>query len=65
MKIQKNNREKIIIIDFGSQFTKIIARRIRELKIYSEIYNYKEANKILNFSNIKGIILSGGPSTVV
>ena len=65
MKIQKSNREKIIIIDFGSQFTKIIARRIREIKIYSEIFNFKEANKISNFSNIKGIILSGGPSTVI
>ena len=58
---QKN---KIIIIDFGSQVTKLIARRIRELKVYCEIVNLKNFKKITNFKDIKGIILSGGPSTV-
>ena len=57
-------KNKIIIIDFGSQVTKLIARRIRELKIYCEIINLKELKKIKNFDEIKGIILSGGPSTV-
>ena len=57
-------KEKIIIIDFGSQVTKLIARRIRELGVYSEILNLKEFNKIKNFTRIKGIILSGGPSSV-
>ncbi len=57
-------KNKIIIIDFGSQVTKLIARRIRDLKIYSQIINLKEFSKIENFDNIKGIILSGGPSTV-
>ena len=63
----KNNskhKKKIIIIDFGSQVTKLIARRIRELKVYCEIINLREFKKIKNFNNIKGIILSGGPSTV-
>ena len=57
-------KKKIIIIDFGSQVTKLIARRIRELKIYCEIINLKDFKKIRNFKDIKGIILSGGPSTV-
>lgn len=57
-------KSKIIIVDFGSQVTKLIARRIRELKIYCEVLNLKEFKNISNFDQIKGIILSGGPSTV-
>ncbi len=60
----QNNKEKILIIDFGSQVTKLIARRIRDLGVYSEIITPKETNKIKDFRDIKGIILSGGPSTV-
>jgi|TARA_B100001093_G_scaffold515227_1_gene591078 GMP synthase (glutamine-hydrolysing) len=60
----KNLREKVIIIDFGSQVTKLIARRVRDLGVFSEIITIKELNKINNFKEIKGIILSGGPSTV-
>ena len=56
--------QKILIIDFGSQFTQLIARRIRELKVYSEIINHKNISKIKNFQKIKGIILSGGPLNV-
>ncbi len=59
--IKKN---KILIIDFGSQVTKLIARRIRELEVYCEVINLKELKKIKNFNGVKGIILSGGPSTV-
>ena len=58
-------KEKIIIIDFGSQVTKLIARRIREFKVFAEILTIKEVNNLRNFDNIKGIILSGGPSTVI
>ncbi len=57
-------KNKIIIVDFGSQVTKLIARRVRDLKIYCEVINLKELKKIKNFKEIKGIILSGGPSTV-
>ncbi len=60
----QNRSEKIIVIDFGSQVTKLIARRIRELGVFSEVITIKNLNKIKNFSEIKGIILSGGPSTV-
>jgi GMP synthase (glutamine-hydrolysing) len=63
MQIQHLN-EKIIIIDFGSQVTKLIARRIRDLGVFSEIITINDLYKIKNFKNIKGIILSGGPSTV-
>jgi len=55
---------KILIIDFGSQFTQLIARRIRELGIFSEIVSHKKIkNKDIDFS-VKGIILSGGPLNV-
>ena len=56
----KDNFQKIIIIDFGSQFTQLIARRVRELGVYSEIINHKNISKIKNYIKIKGIILSGG-----
>ena len=56
--------DKILIIDFGSQFTQLIARRIRELGVFSEIISHKKVkNKNINIS-IKGIILSGGPLNV-
>ena len=42
-------KDKILIIDFGSQVTKLIARRIRELKVYCEIMNLKEFSKVKNF----------------
>ena len=55
---------RILIIDFGSQFTQLIARRIRELGIFSEIVSHKKIRvKDINQS-IKGIILSGGPLNV-
>ena len=59
-----NEKDKILIIDFGSQVTKLIARRVRELGVYSEIITPKELRSLQNFKNIKGFILSGGPSTV-
>ncbi|WP_339050304.1 glutamine-hydrolyzing GMP synthase [Rickettsiella endosymbiont of Xylota segnis] len=57
-------KERILILDFGSQYTPLIARRIRELHIYCEIYPYDiPESEILAFAP-KGIILSGGPETV-
>ena len=56
--------DKILIIDFGSQFTQLIARRIRELGVFSEIVSHKKIkNKEIN-NTTKGIILSGGPLNV-
>jgi GMP synthase (glutamine-hydrolysing) len=55
-------QDKIVILDFGSQYTQLIARRIRELNVYCEIYPY---NKIPEINpSIKGIILSGSPFSV-
>ena len=58
------NKDKIVVIDFGSQVTKLIARRVREHSVMSEVLTLKNLKKIYSFSNVKGIILSGGPSTV-
>lgn len=56
--------DKILILDFGSQYTQLIARKIRELNIYCEIYPANVAfEKIVQF-NPRGIILSGGPASV-
>ena len=59
MKTEKK-KEWIAILDFGSQYTQLIARRVREAKVYSEIFPYDvELNKLLE-NPPKGIILSGG-----
>ena len=54
--------EKIIILDFGSQVTQLIGRRLRELNVYCEIYPYNKAPEI--DSSVKGVILSGSPCSV-
>ncbi|MEY3412233.1 MAG: hypothetical protein RIQ70_921 [Bacteroidota bacterium] len=54
--------EQILILDFGSQFTQLIARRVRELNVYCEIHPYNKIPKIT--ADIKGIILSGSPCSV-
>ena len=59
-----NNLKKILIIDFGSQFTQLIARRIRELGVFSEIVSHKKINSLKMFNNVIGVILSGGPLNV-
>ena len=58
------NLDKILIIDFGSQFTQLIARRIRELGVFSEIISHKKIRLKDVDQTIKGIILSGGPLNV-
>ncbi|ROL61610.1 glutamine-hydrolyzing GMP synthase, partial [Bacteroidetes/Chlorobi group bacterium ChocPot_Mid] len=57
-------KEKIIILDFGSQYTQLIARKVREAGVYAEIYPFNITKQILLNLNPKGIILSGGPSSV-
>ncbi len=56
--------EKILILDFGSQYTQLIARRVRELKVYCEIHPYDMDEKDISEFNPKAIILSGGPESV-
>ena len=58
------NLNKILIVDFGSQFTQLIARRVRELGIFSEIISHKKIKSKNINQRIKGIILSGGPLNV-
>lgn len=57
--------ETILVVDFGSQVTQLIARRLRELGIYCEIHPYSNAAEHLDRLNPKGIILSGGPASVL
>jgi GMP synthase (glutamine-hydrolysing) len=54
-------QEKILILDFGSQYTQLIARRVRELNVYCEIHPY---NKFIIDESIRGVILSGSPFSV-
>ena len=61
----EDNLKKILIIDFGSQFTQLIARRIRELGVYSEIISHKKIRNLEKLKrNVKGLVLSGGPLNV-
>ncbi len=57
--------DKILVVDFGSQFNQVIVKALRKLKVYSELVYFKEIDKnYIEANNIKGIILSGGPSSV-
>ncbi len=56
--------DKILILDFGSQYTQLIARRIREIGVYCEIYSCDSSDAEVKNFGAKGIILSGGPETV-
>lgn len=58
------NVEKILILDFGSQYTQLIARKVREVGVFAEIHPFNIEKEKLIEMNPKGIILSGGPSSV-
>ncbi|MCX5815596.1 MAG: glutamine-hydrolyzing GMP synthase [Proteobacteria bacterium] len=58
------HKETVLILDFGSQYTQLIARKVRELGVYCEIYPYNMSLEKINAFNPKGIILSGGPRSV-
>lgn len=58
-------RQTILILDFGSQYTQLIARRVRENKVFSRIIPYNTPAKEIAAMNPKGLILSGGPASVV
>src|SRR3989441_2209632 len=57
--------DKILIIDFGSQVTQLIARRVREERVYCEIVPFQKAEEALGALHPKGVILSGGPASVL
>ena len=56
--------ENILILDFGSQYTQLIARRVRELSVYCEIAPYTDAAERIRDLKPSGLILSGGPDSV-
>src|SRR5918994_5271401 len=58
------DRHTIAILDFGSQYTQLIARRLRELQVYSEILPPRTTAAALRARGAKGIVLSGGPDSV-
>jgi GMP synthase (glutamine-hydrolysing) len=60
----KSTHSKILILDFGSQYTQVIARRIRECQVYSEIIRFDTSAAEVAASKPKGLILSGGPASV-
>jgi GMP synthase (glutamine-hydrolysing) len=62
--LKQLDRQIIVILDFGSQYSELIARRIRETQVYSEVISYRTTAEQLRQLNPKGIILSGGPSSV-
>lgn len=62
--IKQNHFDKVLIIDFGSQTTQLIARKIREIGVYCEIISCFKTDEIKNDKNLKGIVLSGGPLSV-
>ncbi len=64
MTVATNEAEKILILDFGSQYTQLIARRLRELEVYCEILPYKASKAQILAAKPAGIILSGGPDSV-
>jgi GMP synthase (glutamine-hydrolysing) len=57
--------DKVLIVDFGSQVTQLIARRVREEKVYSEIVPYQKAEAAFREMKPKAVILSGGPASVL
>ncbi|EIP96467.1 GMP synthase (glutamine-hydrolyzing) [Opitutaceae bacterium TAV1] len=56
--------QTIAVLDFGSQYTQVIARRIRECQVYSKIYHYATPAETLRADGVIGVVLSGGPSSV-
>lgn len=60
----KTDQQRILILDFGSQYTQLIARRVRELHVYCELHPWDISEQQIKDFNPSGIILSGGPETV-
>ena len=64
LSINKKEIDTILVLDFGSQYTQLIARRIRESNVYSEIFPWDIDEERIKSMKPKGIILSGGPDSV-
>ncbi|MGZ4134760.1 MAG: glutamine-hydrolyzing GMP synthase, partial [Tumebacillaceae bacterium] len=59
-----DNREIVVVLDFGGQYNQLITRRIRELSVYSELMPFGTTAEELKKLNLKGIVFSGGPNSV-
>lgn len=59
-----DQKEKVIVIDFGGQYNQLVARRVRECNVYCEIYSYRTDIEQIKAMNPMGIILTGGPNSV-
>ncbi len=59
-----SKNQTIVIFDFGSQYSRLIARRVRELNTFCEIINFDSDPSIMNEQNVIGFIFSGGPNSV-
>ena len=64
MNNKSGSKHRIVILNYGSQYTQLIARRIREQRVYSEILPFTTTADALRADMPQGIILSGGPSSV-
>src|SRR5690242_18088942 len=65
MNLEKQTaQERVLILDFGAQYTQLIARRVRECRVYSEIVPFNTSIDAILAKRPRGIILSGGPSSV-
>ncbi len=64
LSLDKKNIDTVLVLDFGSQYTQLIARRIRELNVFSVILPWDIAVEKIKSLNPKGVILSGGPESV-
>ena len=62
--MKKDNLDRIFVIDFGGQYSQLIARRIRELRVYSELVPYDRAINVIKKNKPKGIIFSGSPYSI-
>jgi len=58
------DQPQVAVLDYGSQYTQLIARRLRELGVFSEITPFSRAGELLGRDDVRGIVLSGGPSSV-
>ena len=61
---ERSQREAILVVDFGSQYSRLIARRVRESRVYCEIVSHESSWDAVAHLNPKGVILSGGPASV-
>ena len=59
------SHDRVLIVDFGSQVTQLIARRVREAGVYCEIHPFQKAEEAFERLQPKGVILSGGPASVL